>query len=137
MRQLLLAPLIALSIAAFAEDVVLEDGRRMTIDREMVVVPNADARVAMFIVHSIDGSKTVESIGVSGCLSDYGILAHGPATDPSVRVSWTANDERPFDLIARIMCDQKTSGATYTELLSQGRQLLPPPASTTAKFKWK
>jgi hypothetical protein len=46
MRQLLLAPLIALSIAAFAEDVVLEDGRRMTIDREMVVVPNADARVA-------------------------------------------------------------------------------------------
>ena len=72
MRQLLLAPLIALSIAAFAEDVVLEDGRRMTIDREMVVVPNADARVAMFIVHLIDGSKTVESIGVSGCLSVSG-----------------------------------------------------------------
>ncbi len=134
MRQLLLAPLIALSIAAFAEDVVLEDGRRMTIDREMVVVPNADARVAMFIVHSIDGSKTVESIGVSGCLSDYGILAHGPATDPSVRVSWTANGDRPFDLIARIMCDQKTSGAKYAELLRQRQQLLPPPSSPPPKF---
>ena len=71
MRQLLLAPLIALSVAAFADDVVLEDGRRMTMDPEMVVVPNADARVAMFIVQLIDGSKTVESIGVSGCLFNY------------------------------------------------------------------
>ena len=137
MRQLLLAPLIALSVAAFADDVVLEDGRRMTMDPEMVVVPNAEARVAMFIVQLIDGSKTVESIGVSGCLFNYGMLAHGPATDPSMRVSWTGNGERPFDPIARMMCDQKTSGARYTELLRQGRPLLPQPASTAAKFKWK
>ena len=66
MRQLLLAPLIALSIAAFAEDVVLEDGRRMTIDREMVVVPNADARVAMFIVHSSVVTDDFRQISGSG-----------------------------------------------------------------------
>jgi len=60
MRQLLLALVIALPITAFADDVVLEDGRRMTIDREMVVVPNADARAPMFVVYLIDGSKTVE-----------------------------------------------------------------------------
>jgi hypothetical protein len=116
---------------------VLEDGRRITIDREMVVVPNADARVAMFIVQPIDGSKAVESIGVSGCLSDCGMLAHGPATAPSVRIGWTAKGERPFDLIARIMCDQKTSGAKYAELLRQHQQLLPPPPSAPAKFKWR
>ena len=117
MRQFLLAALIALSTAGWADDVVLEDGRRIMLDREMILVPNPDTRVAMFIVQLIDGSKTVESVGVSGCLSDYGMLAHGPATAPSARIRWTAKGERPFDLIARIMCDQKTSGAKYAELL--------------------
>jgi len=78
----------------------------------MVVVPNADARVAMFIVQSIDGSKTVESVGVSGCLSGYGTVAHGPPTDPSLRVSWAGKGERAFDFIACTMCDQKISGTT-------------------------
>ena len=137
MRQFLLAALIALSTAAWADDVALEDGRRMTLDREMVLVPNPDSRVAMFIVHLIDGSKTVESIGVSGCLSDYGTVAHGPSSDPSLRVSWAGNGERAFDFIGRTMCDQKTSGAKYPELLRQGQKLLPSPPSTPVKFKWK
>jgi len=135
MRQFLLAALIALSAAAWADDVVLEDGRRMTLDREMILAPNPDARVAMFIVHLIDGSKTVESVGASGCLSDYGIVAHGPPSDPSLRVSWVGNGERAFDFIGRTMCEQKTSGAKYAELLRQGQQLLPSPPSTPAKFK--
>ena len=137
MRQFLLAALIALSTAAWADDVALEDGRRMTLDPEMVLVPNPDSRVAMFIVHLIDGSKTVESIGVSGCLSDYGTVAHGPSSDPSLRVSWAGNGERAFDFIGRTMCDQKTSGAKFAELLRQGQQLLPSPPRTPAKFKWK
>jgi len=137
MRQFLLAPLIALSTAAWADDVVLEDRRRMTLDREMVLVPNPDSRVAMFIVHLIDGSKTVESVGVSGCLSDYGTVAHGPSNDPSLRVSWVRNGEGAFDFIGRTMCDQKTSGAKCAQLLRQGQQLLPSPPSTPAKFKWK
>ena len=109
----------------------------MTFDREMVLVPNPDSRVAMFIVHLIDGSKTVESIGVSGCLSDYGTVAHGPSSDPSLRVSWVGNGERAFDFIGRTMCDQKTPGAKFAELLRQGQQLLPSPPRTPAKFKWK
>ena len=137
MRQFLLAALIALSNAALGEDAMLEDGRRMALDREMILVPNPDSRVAMFIVHLIDGSKTVESVGVSGCLSGYGTLAHGPSTDPSLRVSWVGNRERAFDFIAWTMCDQKTSGGKYAQLLRQGQQLLPPLASTPPKFKWK
>src|SRR4029078_6334329 len=125
MRQFLSAALIALSTAAWADDVVLEDGRRMTLDREMIVVPNPDSRVAMFIVHMPDGSKTVESIGVSGCLSNYGTVAHGPSSDPSIRVAWTDTGQHPFDLVARIMCDQKASGAKFAELLRQRQQLLP------------
>ena len=76
-----------------------------------------------------------ESVGVSGCPSDYGIVAHGPPSDPSLRVSWVGNGERAFDFIGRTMCEQKTSGAKYAELLRQGQQLLPSPPSTPPKFK--
>src|SRR5689334_10944181 len=137
MRQILLAALIALPTAALADDVVLEDGRRITVDREMILVPTPDARAAMFIVQLPDGSKTVESVGVSGCLSDHGMVAHGPPSDPSVRTAWAAAGRGPFDSVAHTMCEQKTSGAEFGELLRQGQHLLLPQSSRTAKFRLK
>src|SRR5690349_19922981 len=127
MRSLLFPLLVGLCTIARAEDVVLEDDRRINVDREMVHVLNADTRVGVFVVHLIDGSKMIDSVGLTGCLSEQGMLAHGPPTDPSQRVNWAANGEHPFDFVGRIMCDQKTSGAKYAELLRQRQQLLPPP----------
>ena len=103
----------------------------------MVVVPNPDARAGLFILYGLDGSKTVESVGVNGCRSGHGMVAHGPPSDPSLRVDWVADRQRVFDFIGRLMCAQTTSGAKYLELLRQRQQLLPPSPSAPAKFKWK
>ena len=135
MTKFLLAGLIALATGAGAQDVVLDDGRRLAVDPELVVVSHPDLRAAVFIVYSADGSKTVESVGVSGCLSERGIVAHGHPGAPPVCVAWGADADRSFDLVARLMCAQKASGAKYLELLRHGQQLLPVPPSARAKFK--
>jgi len=95
------------------------------------------ARAGLFILYGLDGSKTVESVGVNGCRSGHGMVAHGPPSDPSLRVDWVADRQRVFDFIGRLMCAQTTSGAKYLELLRQRQQLLPPSPSAPAKFKWK
>jgi hypothetical protein len=78
MKKYIAAALAALATGAKAHDVVLDDGRRIAVDPEMVVVSHPDARAALFIVYGLDGSTTVESVGLNGCLSDHGIIAHGP-----------------------------------------------------------
>ena len=135
MRKYLVAALAVLSTGAKAEDLVLDDGRRIAVDPEMVVVSNPDARAGLFILYGLDGSKTVESVGVNGCRSGHGMVAHGPISDPSLRVDWVADGQGVFDFIGRLMCAQKTSGAKYLELLRQRQQLLPPSPSAPAKFK--
>ena len=135
MKKYLVAALAALSTGAKAEDLVLDDGRRIAVEPEMVVVSNPDARAGLFIVYGLDGSKTVESVGVNGCLSGHGVVAHGPPSDPSLRVDWVADGQRVFDFIGRLMCAQKTSGPKYLELLRQRQQLLPPSPSAPAKLK--
>jgi hypothetical protein len=137
MKRFLFAPLIAVATVARADDVMLDDGLRMAVDPEMVIVSNPDARAGVFILYGLDGSKTIESVGVNGCLSGHGTVAHGPPGDPSIRVSWVANGQRVFDSIGSLMCAQKTSGAKYVELLRQGQQLLPASPSAPAKFKWR
>jgi len=137
MKQFLFGAVIAVSMNAMADEVVLGDGRHIAVDSEMIVVPNTDARAALFIVYSSNGSKSVESVAVTGCLSDRGIIAHGPPSDPPLRVNWIATGQGVFDYIGRLMCMQTTSGRKYLELLRQGQQLLPSSPSIPAKFKWK
>jgi hypothetical protein len=133
--KVLVAVFIGLGTGAKADDVMLDDGRRIAVDPEMVVVSNPDARAGLFISYGLDGPKTVESVGVNGCLSGHGMVAHGPPSDPSLRVEWVADGQKVFDFIGRLMCAQKTSGAKYLELLRQRQQLLPPSPSAPAKFK--
>ena len=133
--MMFVAVFTALGTGAKADDVMLDDGRRIAVDPEMVVVSNPDARAGLFILYGLDGSKTVESVGVNGCRSGRGMVAHGPPSDPSLRVDWVADGQRAFDFIGRLMCAQKTSGAKYLELLRQRQQLLPPSPSAPAKFK--
>ena len=135
MKKYIVAALAALATSAKADDVVLDDGHRIAVDPEMVVVSHPDARAALFIVYGLNGSKTVESVGLNGCLSGHGMVAHGPPSDPSLRVDWVADGQRVFDFIGRLMCAQKTSGAKYLELLRQRQQLLPPSPSAPVKFK--
>jgi len=135
MKKCIVAALAALATGAKAEEFVLDDGRRVAVDPEMVLVSHPDARAALFIAYGLDGSKTVESVGLNGCLSDHGIIAHGPPSDPSLRVLWASNGDRVFDFIGRVMCAQKTSGTKYLELLRQRQQLLPPSPSAPTKFK--
>ena len=135
MKKYIVAALAALATGAKADDVVLDDGRRMAVDPAMVVVSNPDARAWLFILYGVDDSKTVESVGVNGCLSGHGMVAHGPPSDPSLRVDWVADGQRVFDFVGRLMCAQKTSGAKYLELLRQRQQLLPPSPTASAKFK--
>ena len=70
----------------------------------MIVVPNPDARAALFIVYSNDASRTVESVAVTGCLSDHGIVAHGPPSDPSLRVNWVAGGVRGYLTTSDALC---------------------------------
>ena len=135
MKKCIGVALAVLATCAKAEEFVLDDGRRIAVDPEMILVSHPDARAALFIVYALNGSKTAESVGVNGCLSGHGMVAHGPPSDPSLRVDWVAGGQRVFDLSGRLMCAQKTSGAKYLELLRQRQQLLPPSPSVSEKFK--
>src|SRR3954447_15919028 len=106
MKKCIVAALAVLATGAKAEEFVLDDGRRIAADSEMVVVSNLDTRAGLFFLYGLDGSKTVESVGVNGCLSGHGMVAHGPPSDPSLRVDWVADGQKAFDFIGRLMCAQ-------------------------------
>src|SRR5262249_18483982 len=125
MSRFLFAALVALATVARADDVMLDDGRRIAVDPEMVFVSSPDARPGLFIVYGMDGSKSIESVGLSGCVPGRGDIAQGPPGDPSMRGVWFADGQRPFDLMGRVMCGQKTSGAKFLELFRKRKKLEP------------
>src|SRR5215831_5994629 len=125
MSRFLFAALVALATVARADDVMLDDGRRIAVDPEMVFVPSSDARTGVFIVYGVDGSKSIESVGLSGCVAGRGDIAHGPPDDPSLRAVWFADGQRAVDVIGRLLCGQKTSGAKFLELFRKPQKLEP------------
>ena len=115
-RAVIAAALAAVASGVLAEDVLLEDGRRLVVDQQMVYVPDPDTRTGLVVMYNTDGSKTTESVSLSGCTNNHGVIAHG---EPSTRVVWVADGQLGYDFIARTMCAQKTNGAKVLAFIRQ------------------